>query len=116
MPMQPADALQQHIHWREIGDQQIGVDIETLFERLGADQDERPRRPLVADLPLHRTIEPAPIHAGEPPVMQCRDAVEPEERRMIRRKCMQGTGRRHRIPHEIADDQHFCAALCCREC
>ena len=48
---------------------------ETLFERLGADQDERPGRPLVADRPLHSIIEPAPIYAGEPTVMPCRNAV-----------------------------------------
>ena len=42
MAMQPPDPLQQHIHRAQVGDQQVSIKIEALFQRLGADQQHRP--------------------------------------------------------------------------
>jgi hypothetical protein len=42
VPMQPTDALQEHVDRGKIGDQQIGIHVERLLERLGRDDQRRP--------------------------------------------------------------------------
>jgi hypothetical protein len=32
--MQPTDPLQKHIGWAEVGDQEIGIDVQGLLRRL----------------------------------------------------------------------------------
>ena len=57
VPVQPADTLQEHVDRGEIGDQQVGIDIERLLERLGGDDERRPRGRVLAEALLDRRIE-----------------------------------------------------------
>src|SRR5438132_11349339 len=40
MAMQPTQSLQQYVRGTNVGDEEIGIDVEALFERLRADDDE----------------------------------------------------------------------------
>jgi len=37
--VQPPNALKQHVHRTQVGDQQIGIEIKALLHRLGGDDD-----------------------------------------------------------------------------
>nr|WP_162561124.1 hypothetical protein [Methylobacterium terrae] len=42
VPMQAAEALEQHIHRREIGDQEVRIQIQAHLERRRPERDDRP--------------------------------------------------------------------------
>jgi hypothetical protein len=67
--MQTADALQQDVHRAQVGDQEIGVDIETLFESLSTDDDQSAAWPLLAQAFFDRGVEQRPVLAAETAVM-----------------------------------------------
>jgi hypothetical protein len=56
VPMQSANALQEDVDRGEIGDQEIGIDIEGLLERLRSNDDRGSRRRAFAEAILDRLI------------------------------------------------------------
>jgi hypothetical protein len=72
MPVQPAQSLKQNINRREIGQQQIRVDVKALFERLSADKNKAPANfGFSAEALLDGVIEEPAVFRGEAPMMRC---------------------------------------------
>ena len=76
--MQTANALQQHVHWAEIGDQQIRIEIERCFQCLCAHNYSRRPGALLAENSLDRCVQQQAIRSTEPPMMERGDPANPE--------------------------------------
>ena len=73
VPVEPPDPLQQHVDRADVGEQQVGVDVERLFQRLRADHDRPAPRPVrLAEHALDGFVQAVPIFGREPAVMQRR--------------------------------------------
>src|SRR5262249_41232766 len=57
MPVKAANALQEHVHWTKIGEQEVRIEVERLFECLGPDHDEAAVRAIAPDLLLDGCVE-----------------------------------------------------------
>ena len=71
MSMQTANPLQQHIDRAQIGDQQVGVDVQRLFQRLRAHNDKSAGGAAFAQQHLNASC---PVARGRRPRI-CRDAA-----------------------------------------
>ena len=115
MPVQAADALQEHIHRAQIGDQEVGVDVEALLERLGADDDESTRAGSIATEPhLHGLVEQQPVLEREPAMVESGHALDSEEQVEQARPgepVAEGLEQRHRIGDGVAHDEHLRACV-----
>ena len=81
--VQSTQALQQHIHGAQVGDEQVGINVQTLLQRLRAN-DHQPcttgaGAALLAHLLLHLSIQQRPILAAETAVVQGADAAHFEQ-------------------------------------
>ena len=75
--VQPPDALQQHVHRTQVRDQQVGVDVERLLERLRADDQRAPcARSVLPEGGFDRVVESVPVLGAEPAVVQRGDAFD----------------------------------------
>ena len=73
VPVQSADSLQQNVHWTDIRDEKVGVDVERLFERLGADHHHAARQSVhLADRSFYGVVQQLAVFSGEAAVMQRR--------------------------------------------
>ena len=109
--MQPANPLQQHIRRAEVGQQQVGIDVQRLLQRLRADYHEAggltacaPAQPL-----FHRIVQQLAVGRRKPPVMQRGDAVDGEQQRRTTGagQFLQGRLRVDGVGDGVADYQHF---------
>ncbi len=79
MAVQPADALQQEVSGRQIGDQHIGVHIEGLLGELGGDHHHA-LRPVLAGLRPHQPQalrgSVRTVSSAQPRVQKVQDSVE----------------------------------------
>ena len=102
-----ADALQQHVHRAEVGDQQIGVDVEGLFQRLRPDHDAaraRARR-IDAQRSFHGRIEELAVLDREAAVMKGRETGCPHEQRLASRG-VHGLPGSDRRADGVPNDEH----------
>jgi len=90
----------------QVGDQEVGVEIQALLQRLGADHDQRSAGASFAELGFDRRVEHEPVFAREAAVMQRDDAVTIEEPGYVGcgrfERCKGGDGCRH----GVSDHQH----------
>jgi len=68
--MKPSDALQQHVDGAQVGDEQIGVDVQTLFESLRTDEQKRPIGAIFAQTFAHLGVHHFTIFTSKPPVVR----------------------------------------------
>ena len=66
--MQPAHALQENVHGTQVRDQQVGVNVQRLLERLRAYHDSAARRTTLPQLGLNCRVQ-------QPTVLGCETAV-----------------------------------------
>ncbi len=98
--MESANSLENQVRWRNVGDEQVGVNIHRLFEHLGANQNRAGRRaaPLVPPKKFHP--------AGFIPVaVNCREAAvkAPELNLCVRTGTLQSLKRALGQRNRIAD-------------
>ena len=79
MPVQAPDPLQQHIHRAKVGDQQVGAQIQALFQSLSADHDPAPQRAVLADGRLDGAVQKRAILGSEAAVVQRRTPRDGQE-------------------------------------
>ena len=79
MPVEASDALQQNVHGAKVGDEQVGVDVQGLLQRLGADHHPAAVIPFPSDLFLNGGVQQPPVLCGEPAVVQSREAQTGEQ-------------------------------------
>ncbi|ODN66484.1 hypothetical protein A6302_04438 [Methylobrevis pamukkalensis] len=102
--MQPADALEQHVHRAEIGDENVGTKVKRLLQRLGADDDAPAGRAVLADGRLHRRVKACAILGRKAAVVQSRNAADREQQ--ARFCCKAGSMSFLSTGHRVANDQH----------
>jgi hypothetical protein len=64
VPVQSAEALQQHVYRTQIRKEDVSVHIQRLLDRLCCHDDARLTRPFLAKALFQRRIKRLPIHAG----------------------------------------------------
>jgi hypothetical protein len=79
MPVQSSQPLDQDIHRRKVGDEPVGIDVEALLQRLGADQKFRPFGRGFAQLRGDRRIQQFAILAGKAAMMGAGDPIDGKE-------------------------------------
>jgi hypothetical protein len=105
MPMEPTDALQEHVDRAKVGEQQINVHVQGLLYCLCRNQDATPIGPLLTDAFLQRLVQRAPIDSGEAAMVRSNDALAREQEPFARSgKSFDGLLRRNavgdRVPHD----------------
>ena len=102
--MQPADPLQQHVDRTQVGEQEIGIDVQTLFQRLGADDDAAAGRAVMGrQCCLHRLVQQPSVLRRETAVMQRRAARRGQQQVLgpcLPHRLEGGDG----LGHRVADD------------
>src|SRR5262249_9634920 len=103
------EALEQNVHRREIGEEDVRVEVETLLHSLGRDDDYPTMgRRALAEATLDSLIEPLAILPTKTRVVQRCHIGDTKEQRAIRRiselfeRALRGDGAGHRI----AKDEH----------
>ncbi|MFG1395129.1 hypothetical protein V5F76_20025 [Xanthobacter agilis] len=102
MAMEAAEALEQDIDRREIGDQKVGVDVEALLQRLCAHEDHGAVRALPPNGVLHGPVEKPPVAGAEATMVEGRETVDAEQGRIMPRQLLNGRLSCNRIAHQIA--------------
>ena len=102
--VQAAQSLQQNVCRAEVGNDQVGIDVEALFQCLGTDQDQTARGALAPDPTLDLRIEQLAVFAGKAAVVQRGYTLAPKHRRVVWREGEQCLGSRHCLSLGIAHD------------
>ena len=75
MPVQPSYALEQHVDGAQVGDEQVRVYVQRLFERLRSHHDASAAAALSSKMRLHGGVQQLAVFTGEPAGVQGADAV-----------------------------------------
>ena len=70
MAMQSPDALQQHVSGAKVGDEQVGVDVQRLLQRLRAHHHQPAGGPSPPQSPLNLLIQQLAVNSRETSVVQ----------------------------------------------
>ena len=70
MAVNTSEPLQEHIHRAQIGEQNVRVNVERLFQSLCSDDDQSPIAPPLAQFGFHGLVQQFAILGGEPAVME----------------------------------------------
>ena len=107
--LQATDALQQHVHRAEIGNQQVGVDVQRLLQCLRAHHDAAAGLAVLAQQPLYCVIQQPAVANGEAAMMQRRDAMDAEQKTGVLRagQLLECLLRLDGIAHGVAHHQHL---------
>ena len=76
--VQTPDALQQHIHRAQVGDQQVGVDVQRLLQGLGADDNQATGFAIAAQPRFNCVVQQEAVIRSETAMMQRGNAVDRE--------------------------------------
>ena len=80
MAVQAAQALEQHIHGTQVGDEQVGIDVQALLQCLRANNDAPLSvAPRFAELRFDRLVEQGTVLATVPAVVNGADTVDFEQ-------------------------------------
>lgn len=78
--VEAADPLEEYVHRAEVGEEQVGVEVEALLDGLGGDEDTTlPLRAALAEADLNGGVEKAAVDAGESSVVRGDDIADAEE-------------------------------------
>ena len=104
--VQAADALQQHVHRAQVGHQPVGVDVQALFQGLGADEQEGTCRRVLAHAPAHFAIQQLPVGPGVAAMVGTRLAVHGKQGGRQYRVRIRQTRQRQGAGHGVQHHHH----------
>ena len=110
VPMQPPNALQQHIHRTKIRNQQIRVNVQRLLQSLRTYHDDAAGRArILAQQLLYPPVQQTPVAGRKPPVMQRPYPLDRKTQSRIARarQLLNPLLRGHRIADSVPNHQHF---------
>ena len=107
--VEATDALEEDVDGAQVSYEQVGVDVERLFERLGSHYDATSRLPLLPQQLCYSLVEHCAVAGGEAPVMERRHVfdVEQQPRVAVSGEFLQRLLRAHRVVDRVANDQHL---------
>src|SRR5690606_13061554 len=80
VPVEAADALQQDVHWAQIADEPIGVNVQALLQGLRADEQQRTGRSVLAQTATNGSVEHLAVLARKTAVVRAHHAINGEQR------------------------------------
>lgn len=116
MAMQAPDPLQENISRTQVGDEQVGTDVEALLQSLRTNEDETAASAIGLHLSLDLGVEQLAVLARESTVMKSRNPATAKDRRVVRRKTLKRLCRGNCGAMQVANDQHLGASFSRVEC